>query len=127
MAAAEKLGDAEGVVLGVLEGLVGHGEQVQLTVVTVADDYKVSSQAIGVERIVIVAWEWAVFQVVPQVCVPGCCGCQQERPSWCRSPMRWQISSYCVDGPPRYNSPCALDLLGLSQPVSPMITTGMVG
>lgn len=78
MAATEELGNAQGVVLELLEGLVGRRDGPKLTIVAVADHDQVPFLATRIERFVIVTWERTVFQIVSQMCISSCCGCQQE-------------------------------------------------
>jgi hypothetical protein len=67
--AAEELGDAQGVVLVKLEGLVGCKDGAKPTVVAVADDDQVSSLAAGVQREVVITRDGTVFQIVSQMCI----------------------------------------------------------
>jgi hypothetical protein len=43
--------------------LVGLRDDFLVTIMAVADNQKVLLLAAGVERLVVVAWEWAVFQI----------------------------------------------------------------
>ena len=96
----------------------GHDE---LTIVAVADDDQIMSLPTGVLRCVVVTWERAVFQVISKMCISSYCKMVNE--GHCDGESRYRLrNELCRD-----HLPFALDLLGLSQPVSPMMITGIVG
>ena len=49
-----------------------------LTIVAVADDDQVTSLTVGVERTVAVTRERAMFQIISEMCISSCDGCQQK-------------------------------------------------
>jgi hypothetical protein len=62
-----------------------------------ADDDQISFLAVGIERRAIIAWERTVFEIVPQMCVSSCRGCQHQRPLEFDAVAKVKVTTVAMD------------------------------